>query len=83
MREEGYRSSSDARKSDLAGLYEKSHFKFIVIDMDSNSIWNTSRNLKKKFIADALSWNKEKDLDLLCVEEAIRNKQGGLILFLP
>lgn len=33
------------------------------------------------FIADALSWNKEKDFDLLYVE-IIKNKQDGQILFL-
>lgn len=38
--------------------------------------------LKKAYIAEALSWNKEKGFELLCVEEVIKNKQGCLILFL-
>lgn len=33
------------------------------------------------FTADALSWNKEKDFDLLYVE-VVKNKEGGQILFL-
>ena len=61
--------------------------------MDSISCWNSSGKLKNKtkksqpktnrqtknFGADAPSWNKEKDSDLLCVEDVIENKQGGLI----
>lgn len=72
----------DPWKSDLVGLYENSHVKFIEIDRGSTSKWNTFRNFLKNFIEDALSWNKEDDFDLPCVEEVIKNKQGGLILLL-
>lgn len=73
------RDSLNPQKSDLVELYENSGFKFIEIDVDSTSNWNTSGNIFVTVTADALSWNMEKDFDLLCVEEVIKNMQGGLI----